>query len=1116
MFTSIWKKLEVFYSIIIFNFVNVMNDFFRIKIPTELFFHYKARSFDIFSLTTIRMFRTINKNISFSAFILSIFPCRMFRTSNLKILFPFIPRRTSFTSKTQILFMSFRKLFSFPMSYKSSFIFIPRNYAFFKGSFGSRISFRKSTKFISHFVLQIKKAAFSPLKRERLSSTQDLLTASYRHKKPALSLAIIIISFLLLSVNSFAAINRIAEEDGSPSVYPWEIRVPSGSMTNNGDGTASLAFLTAESDPFSWSKASDQTLLTGDKSGSFDLTTSGVIYPRTLEVGDTSNAGQVIIWAPPAAGDFTVTLKANAAATSSPTFYLPPAAPIADSLPLVGSMAGSLSWSSNFGANDILTTGTLGAGAITGTSFIIGANTLTTTEWAFLDGQDQALKTTNTPQFLRLGIGAPADATSKLYVSAAGLTEVPKFENLRAGETTSLGTGFKFVASTDADMGDGFGGGFTFYNKDSAGVENAMGRVAVVRNGADNTGKMLFGVANAGTVSNNVAIDNLGHFTVEGVTSTGATGTGKFVFDTSPTVSGTFTYSATADVYSQISSGAYLVTRTADTNPALQTYISAGGVQEANPKYVVSISGKNSWGAGGASALDTNLYRSAADTLKTDDAFDVAGNLSVGGGTITLGVDTNFVLSGGVNGVSFDTNTLSIDATNDRVGIGTTTPASTLSVWGGAGAGGLELFRFNAASVNGAYVLLGHPYHSTIGSYDYLPADNEVGKILGQAWNGTAMSTSAGIYMIADQQHASGKIGTRMDFRTTPNDSTAAPSIRMTIDSTGYVGLGVVAPAARLNLVEGTTAADGILFGSDTNLYRGAANTLQTDDSLIVGGTTTSVLRTGTPSAAVQSTCNADATIVVIDDASSIAIATECTLASAVGSRGSGFAAYENDGAAMANGDRLGFYLMGGSSSASNVRNTAGFVAYAAQDWTDGSAYGTRLDLETVKNGATARTAALSIDGYNDTSIINYLMHSGNKRTTTQLDKTNSTFAAVNQQSVTLAAGLTYRFRCYLRVDAAAGGAKFSVTGTATATNCWFRGTWYTTAGVVIASSESTTLGTAVAASTTVAASSWCVIEGDIVVNEGGTFAPRFAQNATNGTPSSVLVGSFLEVWRIA
>jgi hypothetical protein len=57
-------------------------------------------------------------------------------------------------------------------------------------------------------------------------------------------------------------------------------------------------------------------------------------------------------------------------------------------------LAGAVGRTDNF-----LTTGTLGAGAITGTSFIIGANTLTTSEWAYLDGIDQALKTSNSPTF---------------------------------------------------------------------------------------------------------------------------------------------------------------------------------------------------------------------------------------------------------------------------------------------------------------------------------------------------------------------------------------------------------------------------------------------------------------------------------------------------------------------------------------------------------------------------------------------------------------------------------------------------------------------------------------------------------------------------------------------
>lgn len=52
----------------------------------------------------------------------------------------------------------------------------------------------------------------------------------------------------------------------------------------------------------------------------------------------------------------------------------------------------------------------------------------------------------------------------------------------------------------------------------------------------------------------------------------------------------------------------------------------------------------------------------------------------------------------------------------------------------------------------------------------------------------------------------------------------------------GNFGLGIANPQTRIHLSAGTTEADGILFGTDTNLYRSAADTLRTDDSLSVGG----------------------------------------------------------------------------------------------------------------------------------------------------------------------------------------------------------------------------------------------------------------------------------------
>ena len=47
---------------------------------------------------------------------------------------------------------------------------------------------------------------------------------------------------------------------------------------------------------------------------------------------------------------------------------------------------------------------TISGTAITGTSFVIGANTLTTSEWANLDGQNQTVASTSSPTFVNLSI----------------------------------------------------------------------------------------------------------------------------------------------------------------------------------------------------------------------------------------------------------------------------------------------------------------------------------------------------------------------------------------------------------------------------------------------------------------------------------------------------------------------------------------------------------------------------------------------------------------------------------------------------------------------------------------------------------------------------------------
>jgi hypothetical protein len=65
------------------------------------------------------------------------------------------------------------------------------------------------------------------------------------------------------------------------------------------------------------------------------------------------------------------------------------------------------------------------------------------------------------------------------------------------------------------------------------------------------------------------------------------------------------------------------------------TYLTQVGV-ETLPRFALNASGKMTWGTGSV-AGDTNLYRSAADMLKTDDSLTIAGSLTVTGSATVTG-----------------------------------------------------------------------------------------------------------------------------------------------------------------------------------------------------------------------------------------------------------------------------------------------------------------------------------------------------------------------------------------------------------------------------------------------------------------------------------------------
>jgi hypothetical protein len=80
-------------------------------------------------------------------------------------------------------------------------------------------------------------------------------------------------------------------------------------------------------------------------------------------------------------------------------------------------------------------------------------------------------------------------------------------------------------------------------------------------------------------------------------------------------------------------------------------------------RFLVDVDGKMNWGSG-AATRDTNLYRSAADTLKTDDALQVTGVLSPLAGMTITGSSTATVA----------TDTYTLYSTNTNAGGNTTVP----------------------------------------------------------------------------------------------------------------------------------------------------------------------------------------------------------------------------------------------------------------------------------------------------------------------------------------------------------------------------------------------------------------------------------------------------------
>jgi len=252
---------------------------------------------------------------------------------------------------------------------------------------------------------------------------------------------------------------------------------------------------------------------------------------------------------------------------------------------------------------------------------------------------------------------------------------------------------------------------------------------------------------------------------------------------------------------------------------------------------------------------DTNLYRSGANELKTDDNLTVAGNLATTGTGIFTGAltasstfsagnsgqfaigATGIVTAGTWNGTAIadanvDNNLTIVGGTINNTVIGATTPA--------------EATFSNATSTN--LVITGN---ATLGT------------VISGTWNGTAISTQYGgtgqnwsavatgsiAYFSGAGAMTTLGVGTAGQLLTVSGGLPswqAAPAASLFTDSGDFTYL----TSTTDDLVLGDSASSTAPFwfdvsgnmltlGADTNLYRSGANELKTDDNLTIGGTLT-------------------------------------------------------------------------------------------------------------------------------------------------------------------------------------------------------------------------------------------------------------------------------------
>ena len=223
------------------------------------------------------------------------------------------------------------------------------------------------------------------------------------------------------------------------------------------------------------------------------------------------------------------------------------------------------------------------------------------------------------------------------------------------------------------------------------------------------------------------------------------------------------------------------------------------------------------------------LTDNSVTDAKVADAITVTGSQT---GITSVGTLTGLTVSGDAN---FDSNTLFVDASENKVSIGTTSPLTyggyypaKFSVDGESFTGSMAVTEYQD-SISGGLLAIGHS-RGTISSKAKLNQNDQAGRLIFSGYNGTDFRTiTADIRSIitsATGDIADGVMAGNLQFATNAGGGDDA-SIAMTIDSSQRVGIGETSPStARLHIKNtGGTAYNQFVIvegdTSDNNNYSG-------------------------------------------------------------------------------------------------------------------------------------------------------------------------------------------------------------------------------------------------------------------------------------------------------